>query len=144
MLVKVLGSCNIRIQELPKVTVEALAEGKLTTVANGLRQTIRLPECLRKELLAYAERQGIEFGPIFISRNETPMLRNSVAAVIKQLGVEAQIPEGKANARALRRLWMSTRANIESNMELLVEQAMERQLEREQLTVGWENDQKSG
>lgn len=139
MLVKVLGSCNIRIQELPKVTVEALEEGKLTTAANGLRQTIRLPECLRAELLAYAERQGIGSGPIFLSRNETPMLRNRVAAMIKQLGDEAQIPEGKANARALRRLWMSTKAGIESNMELLVEQAMERQLEQEQLTVGWEN-----
>lgn len=139
MLVKILGSCNIRIQELPKVTVEALTEGKLTTAANGLKQTIRLPECLRKELLAYAERQGIGSGPIFISRNETPMLRTRVAAMIKQLGVEAQISEGKANARALRRLWMSTRANIESNLELLVEQAMERQLEQEQLTVGWED-----
>lgn len=138
MLVKVLGSCNIRIQELPKVTVEALAEGKLTTVANGLRQTVRLPDCLRKELLSYAKRQGIQSGPVFISRNKTPLFRNRIAAMIKQLGVEAQIPEGKANARALRRLWMTTRAGIEANLGLLVEQAMERQLEQEQLTVGWD------
>ena len=138
MLVKVLGSCNIRIQELPKVTVEALAEGKLTAAADNSGRTIHLPECLRKELSAYAERQGVRSGPIFISRNGAPMLRNRVAAMIRQLGEEAQIPEGKANARALRRLWMSTKADIESNMELLVEQAMERQLEQEQLTVGWE------
>lgn len=130
MLVKVLGSCNIRIQELPKVTVEALTEGKLTAMANGLRQTIRLPECLRKELLAYAERQGIGSGPIFISRNETPMLRTRVAATIKQLGVEAQIPEEKANACALRRLRMSTMASIESNLELLAEQSIERSWSR--------------
>lgn len=95
MLVKVLGSCNIRMQELPKVTEEAPEEGKLTTAANGLRQTIRLPECLRQELLAYAERQDIESGPIFISWKETPMFRNRVAAMIKQLGVEAQIPGGE-------------------------------------------------
>lgn len=140
MLVKTLGSCDIRIQELPKVTVEALTEGKITTVSNGLKQIIRLPECLRKELLAYAERQGIRSGPVFISRNGTPMLRTNVAFMIKQLGVKAQVPEKKANARALRRLWMSTRASIESNLELLVEQAMERMMEQEQLSIGWEND----
>jgi integrase/recombinase XerD len=40
----------------------------------------------------------------------------------------------------LRRLYFSTRAGIESNIALLVEQAMERQLEQEQLAVGWEED----
>ena len=139
MLVKTLGSCNVRIQELSKVTVEALREGKLTTAPNGLKQIVRLPECLRKELLAYAQRQGIQSGPIFISRNGTPMFRTNVAIMIKQLGGKAQIPEEKANARALRRLWMSTRANIESNLEPLVEQAMERMMEQEQLSVGWDS-----
>ena len=51
---------------------------------------------------------------------------------------QAQIQEGKTNAWALRRLWISTNACIESNMELLVNLAMERQQEQEQLTVGWE------
>ena len=108
-------------------------------ITNGLKDTVRLPECLRKELLAYAEGQGIRSGPVFISRNDTPMRRTNVAAMIKQLGAEARIPERKATARALRRLWVSTRANIESNLELLVEQVSERQLEQEQLAVGWED-----
>lgn len=57
--------------------------------------------------------------------------------MIKQLSVEVRTPEGKTNLCALRRLWMSTRVNVGSNMEFLVKQAMERLLEQEQLTVGW-------
>ena len=40
----------------------------------------------------------------------------------------------------LRKLYLSTRAGIESNITLLVEQALERQLEKEQFSVGWENE----
>lgn len=67
------------------------------------------------------------------------MLRANVTAMIKQLGVEAQIHEGKANVRALWRLWLSIIANIELGLELVVEQVMERQLEQEQLTAGRES-----
>ena len=52
----------------------------------------------------------------------------------------AQIDDSRATPQSLRRLYFSTRAGIESNIALLVEQAMERQLEQEQLAVGWKED----
>lgn len=66
------------------------------------------------------------------------MSRNGVARDLQLLGEEARLPEGKANGRALRRLWQQARAGVEANMELLIEQAMDRQLEQEELTVGWD------
>ena len=49
-----------------------------------------------------------------------------------------QLTDGRANPKGLRKLYLSTRAAVESNIALLVEQALERQLEQEQLSIGWE------
>ena len=47
------------------------------------------------------------------------------------------MPEEKGNPRCLKRLYQSTRAGIEDNISLLVEQAHSRLLEQEQLEIGW-------
>ena len=51
----------------------------------------------------------------------------------------ARVPAGKGNPRCLKRLYQSTRSGMESNIALLVEQAIDRQLEQEQLAIGWED-----
>ena len=93
-----------------------------------------------QELLAYARRSGRGTGPIFITREGTPMSRSNVTTSIRQLCVAAQVPEEKGSPRCLKKLYQTTLAVIEANISLLVEQAMDRQLENEQLTVGWEED----
>ncbi len=138
MLVKVFGSVGLRIQDLPLLTVEAVREGKLISVVGNQRQTVRIPKCRQEELLDYAKRSGVSSGPIFVQRNGQPANRSEVAVSLRKLGEAAHIPEGKVTARALRKLCRQTRANIEANMDLLVEQALERQLEQEELTVGWD------
>ncbi len=138
MLVKVFGSIGLRIQDLPLLTVEAVREGKLTSIVGSRRQTVRIPKCRREELLDYARRSGVSSGPIFVGRNGQPSNRSEIAVNLRKLGESAQIPAGKVTARTLRKLCGQTRANIEANMDLLVEQALERQLEQEELTVGWD------
>ena len=56
----------------------------------------------------------------------------------KKLALEAKVPAEKGNIRALRQLYKTTISGIEANFDLLVRQAYERQLETEQLSVGWE------
>ena len=68
------------------------------------------------------------------------MSRSNVTTGIRQLCVAAQVPEEKGSPRCLKKLYQTTLAVIEANISLLVEQAMDRQLENEQLTVGWEDD----
>ena len=138
MLVLALGSTGIRIQNLSLLTMDALREGKLIATVGHQKQTVRLPKYLRSELSAYAHRNGVLSGPIFVTRNGRPMTRAAVASSIQKLGDAAGIPEGKSTARALRRLYQQTRANIEANMEILIEQAMNHQLEQEGLTIGWD------
>ena len=92
----------------------------------------------KMELLDYARRGGYRSGPVFLTREGTPMSRTYVTISIRQLCRAARVPEEKGNPRCLKRLYQSTRAGIEANISLLVEQAHDRLLESEQSHIGWE------
>ena len=138
LLVKLFASCDLPVQQLGKVTVEAAKAGGMTVDSSGTRSILHLPGCLCRELLAYAERQGIGVGPIFVSNRGRTMCRASIVQSITKLSEEAGVPEGKGNPACLRRLYRSTRTAVEANFAVLVEQAMDRQAEQEQLIAGWE------
>ncbi|BDF71410.1 hypothetical protein CE91St41_13630 [Oscillospiraceae bacterium] len=137
LLVKLFATTGLPVQELTKVTVEAAETGKITTVSSGIKQIVRVPECLQKELLSYAKRNGLRSGPIFRTRDGAPMSRTNVTTGIRQLCAAAQVPVEKGNPRCLKRLYQATKAGIEANVALLVEQAQERMMEQEQLAIGW-------
>ena len=138
MLIKLFASTGLFAQELPEVTVEAVGEGKIICDQNKYKQIVTIPDCLKRELLDFARRNGIGSGPIFQTRDGRPMHRTYVSAAIRNLCEEAKVPGEKGNPKCLRKLYLSTRAAVESNIALLVEQAMERMIEQEQFSVGWE------
>ena len=138
LLVKVFGNSDLPVNELEHLTVAAVRAGMLSVDYNYSREIIRFPESICKELLSYARRQGIETGPIFLTRDGTPMSRSNVTTGIRQLCMAAGVAEEKGSPRCLRKLYQTTRAGIERSIALLVEQAQNRLLEEEQLTVGWE------
>ena len=138
LLVKLFGNTDMPVQELPKLTVEAVREGKTVVSNKGLKQVIRLPECLKNELASYIDRQGIVTGPVFLTRKGEPMSRSNVNTGISQLSEAARVPIERATPRALRRMYRSMQDNMEQNIRLIVEQAQARILEQEQLSVGWE------
>ena len=138
LLIKLFGSTNLTVQELPKVTVEAVETGKVSIIFSRVKSVVHLPAHLQKELLEYAKRNGYLSGPIFRTRNGTPVNRTYVSAAIRNLCAEARVPEEKGNPQCLKRLYQATRGVIENNISLLVEQAMDRLLEQEQLKIGWE------
>ena len=138
LLVKLFASTGLSVQELPNVTVEAVQKGEIVHFPHKVEQRVRIPECLRKELLGYIRRNGYTSGPIFQNKDGGPLNRTYVSIAIRRLCVEARIPEEKGNPRCLKRLYQNTRSDIESNVALLVEQALDRVLEREQRAIGWE------
>ena len=138
LLIKVFASTGLFAQELPEVTVEAVREGKIICNQNKYKQIVTVPACLQKELLDYARKNGILTGPIFQTRDGRPMHRTYVSAAIRNLCEEAKVPREKGNPKCLRKLYLSTRAGVESNVSLLVEQAMERMMEQEQFLIGWD------
>ena len=138
LLIKLFACTGFFVKELPNLTVEAVREGKVVCCQNRVRQIVTIPGCIQKELLGFAERSGITSGPVFRTRSGRSIKRTYIPILMKPVCEAARIDDSRATPQSLRRLYFSTRAGIESNIALLVEQAMERQLEQEQLAVGWE------
>ena len=140
LMVKVFALTGIRVSELNRVTVRAVEEGHVLTACDGRQQYALIPSCLRKELTDYLQRAGITAGPIFVTRNGRPMRRTQVSGEIRTLCRDARVDGDKSNPRCLRRLYQVTQERIRDSVQMLAEQAHERLLEEEQLTVGWEQD----
>ena len=138
LLMKVFATVGILVQDLQELTVEAVREGRVVCGRNRKQQILTVPKCLQKELLSFAERSGIWSGPVFLTRDGRPMHRTYISGAMKPVCEAAQLTDGRANPKGLRKLYLSTRAAVESNIALLVEQALERQLEQEPLSIGWD------
>lgn len=138
LLVKAFAATGITVQELPRLTVEAVRDNRLIATSNGLQQILHIPASLRNDLTRYIHRMGLVSGPVFVTRNGRRINRTAVTGAIQSLAHYARVPPEKCNPRCLRKLYQSTMAGIEASIHLLVEQTHERLLEQEQLTVGWE------
>ena len=140
LLIKTLGGVGLRIQELPQLTAEAVRQGSVRLESqNGASiRVLHLPAVLRRELLEYMSREGITEGPVFVTSGGKPVDRSNVGHSIRKLSRDARVAEEKANPRCLWKMYQTTQEGIQANVAILIEQAYERLLEQEQLTVGWE------
>lgn len=132
LLVLLFGTMDLPLRALSCVTVEAVREGWVF-----VPRRLRVPSCLRAELLTYAEEQGIGSGPVFCTRYGKLMDRWNINTRIQSLSRDARVAPEKCNPRCLRKLCIATQENIRANLELLAEQTYDRLLENEALTVGW-------
>lgn len=139
LLIKTLGGAGLRIQELPQLTAEVVREGSVCLhYHNNARQRIlRLPPSLREELLDFIRSRGIASGPVFLTSDGQPLSRVSVYRYVNCVAEAAQVPEEKANPRCLWKMYLQTCESIQAGLLVLAEQAYQRMLETEQLTVGW-------
>lgn len=138
LMIKTFALTGIRVGELHRMTVEAVETGRLLVTENGEQRFVEIPGCLRKELSTYSRRHGISAGPVFLTRNMQALRRTQVTTEIQSLSYDAQVEGPKCTPRSLRKLCLSTQAEIERNVWLLAKQSYERMLDTEQLTVGWD------
>ena len=126
LLTKLFALTGISAKDLVSVTVETVQSGEF-----------QLPGFFVSELLAYAGRQRITEGPIFLTRDGAPLTRTYVPSVLQSRSRESGVAQEKINPKCLRRLCEAARASIEANLALLVEQYMDRQMEQEEALYGW-------
>lgn len=138
LIIKGLVCTGLPLPELLELTVEAAKQGKVVYRVGRTKQIVRLPESLRDELLAYAKREGRGSGLVFVTRGGGPIDRSNLHRELRQLCIEARVPPEKGTPRYMKKLYQTTRAGVENNVSLLIEQAMDRIVEQEQLTIGWE------
>lgn len=137
--IKLFACIDLPLQELPRVTVEAVSAGRVALESDGTPQVLRIPAQLQAELLDFARRIGVASGPVFIRKSGEPVSRTNVSSSIHNLCEAAGVPSEKGNPRCLRRLYQSTREGIREsiNLEAVVDQLYDRLIETEQQAVGW-------
>ena len=140
LLTKIFATTGIAVVHLPLVTVEAARRGRVQIQNGSRKELLRIPDCLREDLLHYAGGNGQESGTIFTQKTGAPLARTQVSLYIQKLAQDAMVPAEKGNIRCLRQLYQDTISGIAANFDLLVQQAYDRQLEMEQLSAGWENN----
>ena len=138
LLIKLFGTTDLSVQELSKLTVEAVRDGKLIIDFSRSKRIERLSAILQKELQDFITRRGYMSGPVFQTKDGRPMNRAYVTRMIRAICPAANVPEEKGSTRCLQKLYQSTRAGLESNISMLIDQAHNQLLEQEQLTIGWE------
>ena len=138
LLVLLFAGTDLPVSDLDRLTVEAARAGAVVTGSGKTAALVHLPPALCRELLAYCGRHGLSAGPVFLTRDGAPMSRTYVNTAIRELCLAAGLPLEKGSPSALRRLYCEGRRAAEANIALLVEQALDRQMEQEQLTLGWD------
>ena len=72
-------------------------------------RSVTMVEPIRTELLKYAFEQGIETGPVFITRDGQPMQHFLIWKGIKKVCRQVGLPENKGTPKSLHQLYINTR-----------------------------------
>ena len=139
LMIKIFAKTGIAVQDFDKITVEAVREGEIVTFTNRIRQTIRLPSCLQRELLEYAKEVGVQCGPIFLTRGGKPLGRTTVSNMVPRIARYAKVDEEKCTPRCLQKLYTETWDTIKSNVNVMLQMTYDKLLEQEQLKYGWQD-----
>ena len=134
LLTKLFALTGFAVGEVGAVTAEAVRAGAARTNSGA---TVRFPESFRTELLEYMRREGIRSGPVFATREGSPMHRTVITQTIQRLHTAARVEREKCTPRCLSKLHKQTMATLRENLELLISQSYDRMLEKEQESYGW-------
>ena len=121
LLLKTICGTGIRVSELKYFTVEAVKKGEIIISCKSKTRTILIPRKLQKMLLQYAKRDGIENGPVFISRNGNPLNRSNIWAQMKKLCDKAKVNPKKVFPHNLRKLFARTFYGLEKDIAKLAD-----------------------
>lgn len=140
LLIKTMGGAGVRVQELAQVTAEAVKCGSVRLDShNGLRlRMMFIPRALQGELMEYIEKEQIKSGSVFLTKNRKPLPRTTVNRYVSAVSREARVDPEKATPRCLWKMYQSIQDGIEENIHVLIRQAYEDMMEKEQLMIGWD------
>ena len=108
LMIQAICSTGIRVSEHRFITREALERGSITIYNKSKERVVFLPKKLKKCLLQYCRQNGIYSGPVFVTKNGTPVNRCNVWAEMKALCKEAGVSPEKVFPHNLRHLFAVT------------------------------------
>ena len=120
-IIQTICSSGMRVSELSFVTVESVKRGEVTVACKGKRRVVFIVRELRKRLLSYAERNGIRFGAIFVSRYGKALHRSTIWREMKALCRDAGVSESKVFPHNLRHLFARIFYSIDKDIAKLAD-----------------------
>ena len=105
VLLTAMSGSGVRVSEVRFLTVEAAKARMAVIRLKGKTRQIPLGNTLCGELLAFAKKQRITSGPIFVSKRGTPLDRRRIWERMKRLCVGAGVEPEKVHPHALRHLF---------------------------------------
>lgn len=105
VLLNAMSGSGVRVSEVKFLTVEAVKARMAVIRLKGKTRQIPLGDKLCTELLAFARKQKIYTGPIFLSKRGKPLDRRRIWETMKRLCAGARVDPAKVHPHALRHLF---------------------------------------
>ena len=121
LIIQTICGTGIRVSELQYITVETLRNSEAIVTCKGKSRRVFIVPELKKKLLNYAKRHGINTGMVFVTRAGNPVSRNSIWKDMKALCKEANVSPSKVFPHNLRHLFARTFYGIEKDIAKLAD-----------------------
>lgn len=121
LLLQTICATGIRVSELRYFTVEAARRGEVTVHCKAKTRVILIPGKLRKLLLAFAKKEKIRSGAIFLAGSGKPLDRRRIWAEMKDLCKAAGVNPKKVFPHNLRKLFARTFYAMEKDIAKLAD-----------------------
>lgn len=118
-------------------TVELVRQGEGILTRRKREVPFYCPEGLRKEILWYAEQDGISQGPVFINSRGSLLGRQDICREMKEICQAAGISQDKGNPGSLLRLYQETQEDIIAQLKRIHWERYNQMVEEEQDVIGW-------
>ena len=121
LILETICGTGIRVSELHYFTVEGVSRGQISVRCKNKTRIILLPGKLRDLLLAYAKKNGIRSGGIFVTGSGKPLNRSNIWAQMKALCEKARVKASKVFPHNLRKLFARTFYQLEKDIAKLAD-----------------------
>ncbi len=120
-VIQTICGTGIRVSELKFITVEAVVKGEATVNCKGKARVVFIVSKLRKMLLAYAKRNHITSGSIFITKTGKALDRSNIWRDMKALCKIAGVNSKKVFPHNLRHLFARAFYELEKDIVKLAD-----------------------
>lgn len=121
LLIQTICSTGIRVSEVQYITVDAIFRGVAEIKCKGKCRQVYLPKKLCQILKQYIEKQKIERGTVFVTKNGNPIDRANIWSDMKKLCKSANVLEQKIFPHNLRHLFAHTHYNLHKDIICLAD-----------------------
>lgn len=105
LVIQTICGTGIRVSEMAFIDVAAVKKGEATVSLKGKTRKVILPRSLQIKLKTYLKKNGIQEGPVFVTKNGKPMDRTAIWREMKNMAMIANVDPKKVFPHNLRHLF---------------------------------------